>query len=157
MKKELEIYIDGACIGNPGEAAIGVIVQEDSKRIKEISKTIGQGTNNIAEYGAFITALKEAALLKADKIRIYTDSELLFKQVTGQYKIKNENLKLLFEEAKRLAEKFKAVEVKHIPREQNSAADQLASKALKKRQVKMVASVFTPIYNTGEESPSSRG
>ncbi len=157
MKRELEIYIDGACSGNPGEAAIGVLVQENSKRIKEISKTIGQGTNNIAEYSAFIAALKEAALLKADKIRIYTDSELLFKQSTGQYKIKNENLKLLFEEAKGLAEKFKAVEIKQIPREQNSAADQLASKALKKRQAKMVASVFQPIYDTGEESPSSRG
>ena len=139
MKDELQIYIDGACAGNPGEAAIGVIVKQNNKKIKEISKAIGPATNNIAEYSALVEALKEAALLKAEKIRIYTDSELLFKQITGQYKIKNENLKLLFEEAKGLAEKLKAVEIKQIPREQNSAADQVASKALKKRQAKMVA------------------
>lgn len=154
MKKELEIYIDGACLGNPGEAAVGAVFYQNKEKIKEISQTIGQATNNIAEYSAFIAALKEAVALKADKIKIYTDSGLLFNQVTGNYQIKNERLKLLFEEAKHLGQDFSLVEMKQIPREQNQVADELASKALKKRQAKMVA---FPFFSGREESPSSKG
>ena len=154
MKKELEVYIDGACLGNPGQAAIGAVFYQDKKKIKEISKTIGRATNNIAEYSAFIEALKEASVLKADQIRVYTDSGLLFNQLTGNYRIKNEHLKSLFAEAKNLGQGFKRIEIKQIPREQNQAADQLASKAFKKRQAKMVA---FPFFSGREESPSSKG
>ncbi len=139
MKEELEIFIDGASSGNPGEASVGVVINQDHKRVKEISQSIGHATNNVAEYQALIFALKEAHALRAQRLKIFTDSELLFSQVTGRYKVKNENLKLLFDEAQELAKKFEEIKIDHIPREQNTEADRLANQALKK-QVKMVAS-----------------
>src|SRR3989338_1483563 len=151
--KVLEIFTDGACRGNPGPAAVGIVIKENGKVIKRISKSIWEATNNIAEYTAFIYALKEAAALKAQQLKICTDSELLYYQLTGTYQIKNENLKALFEEAKVLGKKFKHVEIKRIPREQNQDADKLATQAIKKEQTKVVASVF----HTGEGSPSSAG
>ena len=148
MHKELDIYIDGACIGNPGEAAIGVVVKHNDKILKEISKPIGQGTNNMAEYNAFICALQEALILKAERIRIYTDSELLFRQMGGYYKVKSEQLKPLFTQAQHLMKGFSHIECRQIPREENKQADQLASKALKilpnrdKGQAKVVVLTF---------------
>ena len=130
MSRELEIFVDGACSGNPGEAAIGVVVLENKNKIKEISKSIGPATNNIAEYTALIYALQEGLILKADQVTVYTDSELVFNQVTGQYKIKNENLKLLLDQVQHLAQGFKRLDMKCIPREQNKDADKLAKKAI---------------------------
>ncbi len=154
MKSELEIYVDGACSGNPGLAGIGILIKKDQKVIKEISKPIGEATNNIAEYSALIYALQEAAILQAKDIRIYTDSELVFNQVNGQYKVKNQNLKFLFDQVQLLIKGFERVEIKHVLREKNKDADQLATSSLKKKQAKMVASLFE--YE-GEESPSSKG
>ncbi len=154
MSRELEIFVDGACSGNPGEAAIGVVVLENKNKIKEISKSIGPATNNIAEYTALIYALQEGLILKADQVTVYTDSELVFNQVTGQYKIKNENLKLLLDQVQHLAQGFKRLDMKCIPREQNKDADQLATKAINKKQAKMVASLF---QYSEEESPGSEG
>lgn len=151
--KTLEIFIDGACRGNPGPAAVGIVIQENGKVVKKISKSIGEATNNIAEYTALIYALKEAIALKAQQLKIYTDSELLYYQLTGTYQIKNENLKSLLDEAQALGKKFKHIEMKRIPREQNQEADKLATQAIKKEQTKVVASVF----QAGEESPSSAG
>ena len=153
MKGILDIYIDGACSGNPGEAAIGVVIIEEGRKIAEVSKPIGRGTNNIAEYSALIRALQEAVLLKAKKLRIYTDSELLYNQITGIYKVKNDFLKSFFEQAQHLGKKFENIEMNFIPREQNKDADRLATQALKK-QANVVASVFK---RSGEESPSSKG
>ena len=93
----------------------------------------------MAEYQALIHALKEAAALEAKRLKIFTDSELLFSQVTGRYKVKNEQLKMFFEEAQKLAAKFQEVKIDHIPREKNQEADRLATQALKK-QAKMVTS-----------------
>jgi len=154
LKSELEIYVDGACSGNPGLAGIGILIKKDQKVIKEISKPIGEATNNIAEYSALIYALQEAAILQAKDIRIYTDSELVFNQVNGQYKVKNQNLKFLFDQVQLLIKGFERVEIKHVLREKNKDADQLATSSLKKKQAKMVASLFE--YE-GEESPSSKG
>ena len=98
------MYVDGACSGNPGEAGIGVIVKRDGKMIKEISQSIGQATNNIAEYTAMIYALQEALILKSDNVTIYTDSELVFNQVTGNYKVKDAKLLLLFDQVRHLKE-----------------------------------------------------
>ena len=140
MNPDLEIFIDGACKGNPGEAAIGLVINKEGKKIKEVSKAIGEATNNVAEYTAMIYALQEALILKAQRIKIFTDSELLFKQVTGQYDVKSGVLQTLFDQVQHLAEGFAHVELKHIPREKNKEADQLASQALKaKKQVKVVA------------------
>ena len=153
MKKVLEIFTDGASRGNPGLAAIGVVIKENGQVINRMAKTIGQATNNVAEYKAVICALQEAKALKAEKIKLLTDSELLFNQLIGQYQVKNESLKVLFDQAQELGKAFKHIEMKLIPREQNKEADQLATKAIKKEQAKVVASVF----HTGEESPSSAG
>lgn len=153
MKGRVEIYIDGACSGNPGQGSIGVVVKHKGNTIKEIAKPVGETTNNIAEYYALIFALQEALILEAKDIKIYTDSELMFKQVTGQYKVKNSQLKFLYEQVKHLTEGFKHLDIEKIPRERNKEADRLASDILKK-QTKMVASLFP---NSGEESPSSEG
>lgn len=152
-EKVFNIFTDGAASGNPGPAAIGVVIKENDKPVVEISKSIGNATNNVAEYTAVIAALEEARSRKADKIIIHTDSELLYYQLTGSYKVKNENLLLLFEQVRQLARGIKQIEIKRIPREQNQDADRLAKKAIKKEQAKVVAS--KPIF--GEESPSSTG
>lgn len=154
MRREFEIYIDGACSGNPGEASIGVVIKEGGKTVKEISKTIGPATNNIAEYSALIYGLQEALIEKAAGVNIVTDSELLFHQVKGKYKVKNENLKILWDQVQHLAKGFEHIDIKHVPREQNKEADHLASQALKSKQAKVVAPLFN---NEGEESPSSEG
>jgi ribonuclease HI len=153
LKDRLEIYIDGACSGNPGEGSIGVVVKKNGQTFKEVAKPLGPTTNNVAEYYALIFALQEALGLKAEEIKVYTDSELLYKQVTGAYKVKHDNLKFLFEQVKHLVGGFKRVDIEKIPREQNKEADKLATDLLKK-QAKMVASLFP---TSGEESPSSEG
>ena len=139
MSKSLEIFIDGACSGNPGMAAIGVVIKENAKVVKTLSLSIGKATNNIAEYTALIYALQEALILKADLIVLYTDSELIYHQIHGQYEVKNENIKLLFGQVQHLLSGFKKVEVKHIPRQQNKDTDRLAKRAIKKEQAQVVA------------------
>ena len=130
MSGMLEIFVDGACSGNPGPAGIGVVIREDGQVIQEISRFIGEGTNNIAEYSALICALQEALILKAEKVHITTDSELVFKQVTGQYKVKHPVLKPLFDQVLQLIKGFKDVELKHTLRENNKEADRLATTAV---------------------------
>lgn len=154
MNKVYDIYIDGACKGNPGQAAVGVVIFHADKVIKEISEPIGEATNNIAEYSALIRALEEAQALKAQRIHFFTDSELVFKQVTGSYQVKNPTLQELFAQVADLSKFFESIEIKHIPRAQNSRADKLATSALKNKQAKVVAPLFKC---SEEESPSSRG
>jgi ribonuclease HI len=129
---KLEIFTDGGCSGNPGPAAIGVVIRIGTKTVKTISRFIGQGTNNIAEYTALIVALQEALILKADEVSVKADSELMVKQVTGAYAVKHENIKPLFAQVKHLAGGFKSFQITHVPREQNSEADALVRQVLKK-------------------------
>ncbi len=131
LSKVFKIFVDGACKGNPGPAGVGVIVFDGEEIIKEISKPIGDATNNIAEYTALIYGLQEALILKAEKIQVFMDSELVCRQVTGKYKVKNLNLKNLYSQVMHLLEGFKQVDLKHVPREQNTQADKLASDSLK--------------------------
>ena len=142
MSSVLEIHIDGASKGNPGPASVGVIIDQDGKRIAEVVKSIGEATNNVAEYSALIVALQEAEKLKAEHLRIFTDSELLYNKLKGQYKIKSDNLKGLYQQANELAKAFKKIELKQVPREKNKEADKLASSILKKEQAKVVAPLF---------------
>ncbi len=125
------MYTDGASRGNPGPSGIGVVIL-DAKRtkIKEVYKYIGEATNNIAEYAALVCGLEEAALLDAEEIVIYMDSELLAKQLNGEYKVKDEKMKILFEKALGILKNFKSFEIKHIDREKNKEADRLANKAI---------------------------
>jgi len=128
----LTIYVDGACSGNPGPAAIGVVINQGKKRLKEISRSIGDATNNIAEYSALICALQEALIMKASVLEIFTDSELVFKQVRGDYKVKNSNMKNLFDQVQQLLKGFKHVELQHVRREKNKDADRLATSAIQR-------------------------
>ncbi len=148
----LEIFTDGACSGNPGPAAIGVVVRQQGETVKEISHFIGQATNNIAEYTALIWGLQEALMLKADRVLVKTDSEWMYKQVIGQYKVKHVGIKPLFEQVGHLVKGFKRVEFKYVPRQQNSQADKLARGALKTSQDDR-----SDVNDVGKESPSSRG
>lgn len=125
----LDIYIDGAAKGNPGSAGVGVIICRGQEIIRSLSRHIGNATNNVAEYSALIYALQEAFILKADKLRVWTDSELLCKQLRGEYKVRHDNLKPLYAQARHLISGLSGFEIHHISRDKNSAADKLASKA----------------------------
>ncbi len=130
--KQLIIYTDGAAEPNPGPAAIGVFIVDGAGRvIAEISEAIGHATNNQAEYRALIAGLKEAKRLGAEHVDIKLDSELVVRQVRGEYRVKNPALKPLFEQARHLMGKFQSSRIQHIPREQNRAADALSRRPLK--------------------------
>jgi len=131
MKQQLDIYIDGASKGNPGHAGIGVIICQDGNILENISHYIGQATNNIAEYTAFLYALQEALMLQAERIRINTDSELLYRQIRREYKVKNPAIANLYMQATRMLSAFKDAQIRHIPRTENRGADKLATKAIK--------------------------
>jgi len=150
---KLEIFTDGGCSGNPGPSAIGVVIKDGAKTVKTVSRAIGQGTNNIAEYTALIIALQEALILKADEISVKTDSELMSKQVSGAYAVKHENIKPLFDQVKHLITGFKTFQITHVPREQNAEADALVRQVLKKAS----QDGRSDAYGVGEESPSSKG
>ena len=127
------INIDGASHGNPGPAAIGIIIHDDQKRvIASISKAIGRTTNNHAEYRAIIAALEKAVGMGADKVEIRSDSELLVRQMTGKYKVKNPGLLPLYEKAKQLELGISSFKIRHVPREENAEADELAGRALRR-------------------------
>lgn len=128
----IEFYIDGASKGNPGPSGIGIVVCKEGVTVKNISTYIGIATNNTAEYTALIYALQEALLIKADSVAVKTDSELLQRQVTKKYKIKNANLIGLYNQAAHIIAGFKDFSIQHIPRENNRGADKLANLAIKK-------------------------
>jgi len=134
----LDIYIDGASKGNPGPSGIGIVLCRGDEVVKNISLYIGEYTNNVAEYIALIHGLQEALLLKEQQVNIFTDSELLFRQLKGIYKIKHPNLQGLYQQAKTLWQAFKHINIQHIPREQNRGADKLANLAVKKRKAGVV-------------------
>ncbi len=161
----LEVFIDGASKGNPGPSGIGiVIVDKDKRKEKSISRYIGETTNNISEYLAFIYALQEILPLGIKNITVKSDSQLLIKQLKGEFKVKDRNIKFFFDIAKHLVEKFANVNLIHIGRNENSQADRLASKAagnLLDLKFKSVSKKSRwddrPFDFRREESPSSEG
>jgi len=129
--KRIEIYVDGGSRGNPGPSGVGVVILDaGGKRLKEISKYIGETTNNIAEYNALIYGLEEALILRIDEIVVNLDSELVARQLTGDYRVKDPGLKPLFERAMNMLKSFKSFEIRHIEREKNKEADKLVNKAI---------------------------
>ncbi|MFY9402546.1 MAG: ribonuclease HI family protein [Candidatus Omnitrophota bacterium] len=131
--QELDIYIDGASKGNPGPSGIGVIICRSGEVIRNLSVFIGDTTNNVAEYTALIYALQEALLLRADILKIKTDSQLLARQLKKDYKVKSLKLLSLYSQAEHLLKGFKRVFIENIPREMNKGADRLATEAIRKR------------------------
>jgi ribonuclease HI len=128
----LQISADGACWGNPGPAAIGAVVKDENQRkLVEISEYIGYGTNNQAEYRALIAALKSALQFNADEIVLNMDSELVMRQLAGEYKVKNASLYPLYIEASELLKKCKKLSVNHVGHIGNDEAHNLAKSALK--------------------------
>ena len=133
---KIQIYSDGGSRGNPGPAAIGIVILKDSQIIKEYGEVIGEATNNVAEYKAIAFALEKARLLfgkkkaKEMEIEVLMDSELIVKQINHQYKIKEKDLQPLFLKVWNSMTDFKEVIFKHIPREENKEADKLLNQAL---------------------------
>ena len=129
------IYTDGASRGNPGHASFGfVIFDESGKMIYEEGKYLGYQTNNVAEYQAVLNALEYVKnnLDKVENINFFADSRLVVEQLSGRFKIKNQNLKILVDQIKNLETKLGKVAYTHIYREENKQADRLANIALDK-------------------------
>jgi ribonuclease HI len=123
--------IDGGSRGNPGPAAYGVVVRDArGEVVARLKKYIGQNTNNVAEYFGLIAALDYAESHGVRALRVESDSELLVKQMRGQYKVKSSDLRPLFERARKMAQGLESFRIEHVYREQNREADALANQAL---------------------------
>ncbi len=127
--KKAYIYIDGAARGNPGPAGAGVIIYLNDHEHR-ISKYLGVKTNNEAEYHALIMALEAVYEMGVRDVVVHSDSELLVKQMRGEYRVKNERIRELFEKASRMASEFDSFEIIHVGRENNRGADKLANDAI---------------------------
>lgn len=129
--KELVAYIDGGARGNPGAAGAGVLFQDRlGNNLDEIAVYLGRATNNTAEYQALLIALARARDAGANHLRVFSDSELLVNQVNGRYKTRQPHLQRFLQEAIRLMREIGRVDVRHVRREFNAAADALANKAI---------------------------
>ncbi|MFH1834545.1 MAG: Nif3-like dinuclear metal center hexameric protein [bacterium] len=127
----LRLWIDGGSRGNPGPSAIGVVLEDGSGTVLDsVSRVIGVATNNVAEYRALLTGLQMAERSGGRELDVFSDSELLVKQMRGDYRVKNEGLKPLHEEARRLVAGFDRVSIRHVGREENARADGLVNQAL---------------------------
>jgi ribonuclease HI len=128
---EIITYSDGGARGNPGPAAYGVVVEAvNGQQLATYGRYIGETTNNQAEYRGLISALETALKEGGTTIQCFLDSELIVKQMTGEYRVKDAGLKPLFVMAKDLAAQFKSISFTHIPRAKNKLADQMVNEAL---------------------------
>ena len=128
--RSCEVYIDGASHGNPGPAGIGVVfIDGTATPMRQLSKYIGETTNNVAEYLALVYALQEALQAGYRRVTIKTDSELLARQINGQYKVRDSRLRVLHDLALHAAQGLSSWRIEHIPRTQNTLADRLAGQA----------------------------
>ncbi len=130
--RDFVVHIDGASSGNPGPAAAAVVIQTagDGVVVHEQGYFLGRATNNVAEYYAFLIALEELLLLRAESAVVFSDSELLVKQFSGEYRVKDQALRFLHARVKHLASGLR-LDVRHAPREENKVADGLAKKAIR--------------------------
>ena len=125
------LYTDGGARGNPGPAAYGYVIEaEDGTVLAEEGMAIGVATNNVAEYRGLVAGLAKAAELGIDEVEVRSDSELIVKQMRGEYRVKNESLRALSLEAARFARQLAGVEYRHVRREHNELADSLVNRAL---------------------------
>lgn len=130
MSDTATMHIDGAARGNPGPAAYAVVIARPGQPVVEEAATIGSATNNVAEYTALVRGLERAADLGLKRLSVFSDSELLVKQMNGEYRVKHPDLVPLYEDAKELVKEFDAVTIAHVRREQNKRADALGNMAL---------------------------
>lgn len=129
--KKAYLYTDGAARGNPGPAGIGFVLADgDGRVVFEGKRYLGETTNNQAEYTALISGLKKALEMSFTEVDINLDSELVVKQIKGEYKVKNGGLKPFYEDVKKILKEFGGYDIRYIPRERNKAADRLANRAI---------------------------
>jgi ribonuclease HI len=128
------LYTDGAARGNPGPAGAGaVILSPQGHVVAKVGKYLGENTNNYAEYMGLILGLKRARAMGIKELEVLADSELLVRQLNGEYQVKAANLRPLFEEARQLLAGFPGVSLRHVPREENEAADEMSNRAIDER------------------------
>jgi ribonuclease HI len=128
---KLVLHVDGGARGNPGPAAIGVVVSAPNGEVlDEVAERIGVATNNVAEYRALLRGLERAQALGATEVEIVGDSELVAKQLTGAYKVKHPAMKPLYERAQTALRGFGRWQIRTVPRAQNARADELVNAAL---------------------------
>ena len=129
--KKVFAYTDGASRGNPGPSALGLQIFDENKNlIHEAGRCLGENTNNFAEYSAVLEALQLCHDHHIEELCLFSDSQLLIRQLTGEYKIKSANIRPLAEKCMKLLQNISKTKLVHIPREQNSGADHLANQAL---------------------------
>lgn len=137
----LEIHVDGGARGNPGPAGAGVLIRDEQRVLHEAGYFLGTQTNNAAEYTALILALQRAARLPAQPLRIFSDSELLVRQITGEYQVKSPTLEKLYQQAQLLLLKVSSWAIRHVRREHNKRADELANLAMDQGRTVIVTDV----------------
>lgn len=127
----ITLWTDGASRGNPGPAGAGVLIEAEgaSERI-EISEYLGEATNNVAEYRALLLGLRKAETLSPSSLTVYSDSELLVRQIRGEYRVKSPLLRPLYLETVRRLRRFPGARILHVGREANRDADRLANRAI---------------------------
>jgi len=127
----LTVHVDGGARGNPGPAAIAAVVSDESGMIiHEAAETIGKATNNVAEYRALLLGIERAKELGANELELVGDSELVVKQVRGEYRVKDAGLRPLHSQAQKALGDFSEWQIRHVKREQNADADALVNQAL---------------------------
>jgi len=135
----LFIHIDGASRGNPGEAGFGVhVTRPDGTAVAGIYGYLGRATNNVAEYQALLHALRYALEQGVRTVRIFSDSELVVRQIDGRYRVKHPDMLELYRQARGLLSRFEQARLSHVPREQNKDADRLANRALDEKPTGVV-------------------
>jgi ribonuclease HI len=128
---KLVLHVDGGARGNPGPAAVGVVIaDEDGDILDEIAEPIGVATNNVAEYRAVLRGLERARTLGANEVELIGDSELVARQLTGAYKVKHAAMKPLYEQAIAALRQFDRWQIRSVPRAENARADALVNAAL---------------------------
>jgi ribonuclease HI len=127
----MRVHIDGAARGNPGPAGVGVLViGPDGQEVERINRSIGEATNNVAEYRALLLALERAQALGWTDLEVYSDSELLVRQLQGRYQVRHAVLRELYAMARERIGTVRRFTIQHVPREQNAEADALANRAI---------------------------
>ena len=128
---EVRVNVDGGSRGNPGPAAIAAVVQDgNGEVVEERSEAIGTATNNVAEYRALLLGIERAAALGARRLELIGDSELIVRQVNGEYKVKDESLRELHRQVRKALEGFDEWSIRHVRRDDNAEADRLVNEEL---------------------------